>query len=45
MIKDSNTVNVNLDTTDLDNAIDKVSQLKSLLLEVKDIIGSLSKVI
>lgn len=37
-----NVVNVNLDSKDLDLAIEKVSQLKNLLLEVKEVINSLN---
>lgn len=39
-----NVVNVNLDSKDLDVAIEKVSQLKNLLLEVKELINSLNRI-
>lgn len=40
--KIQNIVNVNLDTDGVDSIIEKVSQLKNLLLEVKEIINSLN---
>ncbi|WP_257721952.1 hypothetical protein [Clostridium beijerinckii] len=40
-MEDKNIIEVRLDTNDLDKTIKKVSQLKSLLLEVREIINSL----